>query len=59
MITFETRFDEENQIDPWGNQLAKDLNALLEHADLCFEELAQATLRVVQHVAEFEQIEER
>lgn len=59
------RYDTKNQRAAWGNELAHDLNQLLVRAgtDMSWQspsrsemEHAEATLRVVKRVAEFEGI---
>jgi hypothetical protein len=64
MVTLDTRFDEKNQLEEWKNEVAMDLNTLLERAryfretsnDETDKELERVTLRVVERVAAFEEI---
>ena len=56
-------FDEENQTENFQNEIAKDLNSLigqaqyeLETDEAKGEELASATLRIIERVREFEEI---
>jgi hypothetical protein len=49
-------YKEKGHDEKWRNDLAKDLNTLLTNKS-SNKKVAQATLRVVERVAEFEEIE--
>ncbi len=58
-------FDEKAHTEAWRNQCAKDLNVILDRVAITIEAgtsedsvFAEAALRIVERVAEFESIEE-
>ena len=65
-VTALPRYDEKGHDEKWRNDLAKDLNTLVSRVeyfrgtsnDESDKAAEKATLRVVQRVAEFEEIEE-
>lgn len=58
MITTETRYDQSVHIDPWRNEIARELNTLMAIARAEGEEskTGEDILSIVQRVAEFEEI---
>lgn len=58
-------YDETGQTEPWKNDVAKDLNELVSRSVYCMEttaddsdvDLAEATIRIVERVASFEEIQ--
>ncbi len=57
-VTIETKFSETGQHEPWKNDVAKELNILLEVADETPTTCAfrAAALSIVQRVADMEEI---
>lgn len=60
-VTLETEFSENGQSEPWKNDVARQLNALLGHAHktssaFCPKEVKESLVSIVQRVANFEEI---
>lgn len=53
-VTLETEFSETGQSEPWKNDVAKELNALLKNSDC--ERMDKITVSIVQRVSDFEEI---
>jgi hypothetical protein len=51
-------YSETGHDEKWRNDVAKDLNALIEHSKTQNKKLKQAIVRTVERVADFEEIEE-
>ena len=58
-VTALPRYDEKGHDEKWRNDVAKDLNTVVEHCTtVANKKVKQALLRVVERVADFEEIEE-
>lgn len=62
-VTLKTEFSEKGQSEPWKNEVARELNLLLWHAQwgttlnpASRKRIESTTLSIVQRVADFEEI---